>query len=249
MRCTVEYQVVSLFSFRAITNSAFAARTLLCPTPAGVKLGLLAGLLRRDGPEDGRAQALLDWLAPLGVAWRPPATIAVTAATMKIWKSGEKRGAPLVPSVGMREYAHMAEPFGLALLGVPPARRADADFALSALRALGAADSLVQPLAPPLWEEDDALPPGYTLLTPGKPAAASAPGGGALPPDAATVLLDDLGPTPRFERLSAYRDPDPATIPELGRDRVRHLVTLPLRVRRWTVLGPVWERLDGEVTA
>lgn len=249
MRCTVNYQVVSLFSFRAITNSAFAARTLLCPTPAGLKMGMLACLLRRDGAADGPAQAILDWLAPLGVAWRPPATIAVTAATLKIWKSGDRRGEGLVPSVGMREYAHMAEPFGLALLGVPPERRADADFALSALRALGTADSLVQPLAPPAWEEDDGLPSGYTLLTPGKPTTLAGRVPGDLPADALTALLDDLGPAPRFERLSVYRDPDPTAIPELGRDRVRHLVTLPLRVRRWTVLGPLWERLNTEVSA
>lgn len=225
MHALLDVHVVSLFSFRTLTSNAFAARTLVCPTPAGVKMAMLSALLVRDGAKEG--QRHLDWLAPLGVAWRPPPLVATSQVTVRVYKS-DAVGKPLTMQVGMREYAHMTQPFGLAVLDVPDERRADAEHALCRLRALGTADSLVQPLAPPTWS--GALPPEYALLT----AERSDPGG--LP-----CVLDDLGPSPRFERLSAYRAVGRDSTAMLGEDRRRLLLTLPMRVRRRRPNGMVLE--------
>ena len=231
MHAITEFHVVSLFSFRTLHTNAFSARTLPCPTPAAVKMALLAKLLERDGSE--RAQETLDWLAPLQVLWRPPATIAVSTATVRIYKS-DSTAKPLVPSVGMREYAHMAEPFGLALGPAPSERRDDLAFALGQLRALGNAESLVQPLGPPAWH--DAPPAGFVDLT--TEGDATREGGYA-------VVLDDLGEAPAWSRLNAYRAADRSLVPQIGPDRVRRIVTLPYEVARWSETGYVLARIEG----
>lgn len=228
MHALVDFHVVSLFSWRALPVNAFSARTLVCPTPAGVKLALLSQLLWRDGPASGEGH--LAWLAPLGVAWRPPSRIVVSTATVHIYKS-DKPSGNLEPSVGMREFAHMSEPFGLALLDVPDDRRDDLADALAGIRAFGLAESFVQALGPPIWE--DALPPGYTLLTEERAG-----------PGEVSCVLDDLGSAPSFERLSAYRPADPKLLPRLGEDRRRLLRVLPLR-ERWQGRGArVLERVE-----
>src|SRR5689334_20731425 len=114
--------VPTLFSMRQLSANQMAARTLPCPTPAALKLAMLSGLIWRDGEE--RAQEHLEWLAPLGVAWRPPARAGLTALTVRAWKvtsdDERKKGSPpLTMSVGMREYLSFSDSFGLALLDVP----------------------------------------------------------------------------------------------------------------------------------
>lgn len=230
------YHVPSLFSARALTANAFSARTLLCPTPAMLKLGVLSVLLRRDGGSTG--QQHLDWLAPLPVAWAPPALIAVSAATVRVWKEKTNPNAktqipgPLDMMAGMREYAHLAEPLVLGVSQVPEAHRDDLTYGLTHLRALGNAESLVQSLGPPEWVDD--LPEGFVPLT--TPAD--------LTGDVA-ALLDDLGSAPRFERLSAYRAPGASTVLRLGDDRRRVLVRLPFRIVRQTADGYLAERIDA----
>src|SRR5690348_15077391 len=226
------FHLVSLFSLRAVTTNAFTARTLLCPTPAALKLGLLSRLLERDavGQEYQQAQEHLEWLAPLRVAWAPPPLLAVSAATMTVLKDNNGN-TPLLRSVGLRAYAHYDHPFGLALGPVPPARRADLAWALEALRSLGVAESLVQPLAPPLWR--DAPPAGFVWLT----QAAGEGSGTTIQGEA--CMLDDLGSAPAFARLSVYRPNDKDSVPRLGEDRRRVIVVLPLRQRRYSLNGRV----------
>lgn len=227
MHALVDFHVVSLFSWRALSVNAFSARTLVCPTPAGVKLALLAQLLWRDGEASGPSH--LHWLAPLGIAWHPPARIVVSTATVRVYKSDRPTGA-LAPSVGMREFAYMAEPFGLAFLDVPDERCDDLGEALMGIRAFGLAESFVQPLGPPSWQSSP--PEGYTILTD------DSPGLGEV-----SCVLDDLGSAPSFDRLSAYREATPSAVPRLGEDRRRVLRVLPLR-ERWQGRGArILERL------
>jgi hypothetical protein len=226
MHATVTYRLPALFSLRMLQANALTARTLVCPTPAALKMALLAILLRRDGP--AAAQEHLDWLAPLGVAWSPPARMAVTAATVRAWK-GDKETESLVESVGMREYAHTAQAIGLAILDVPDGRRDDVAYGLSRLRALGNAESLVQPLGPPEWTEE--LDPSFVPLT-------TEEGQGDY-----ICLLDDLGSAPSFDRVSVYRATGRANVPRLGEDRRRLLARLPLRVTRRTADSYHIERL------
>lgn len=237
MFAVIWLHLVSLFSLRAVTTNAFTARTLLCPTPAALKLGLLSHLLERDavGQEYQQAQEHLEWLAPLKVAWAPPPLLAVSAATMRVWK-GDKADESLKSTVGLREYAHYDQPFGLALGPVPPERQADLAWALESLRALGVAESLVQPLAPPLWR--DAPPAGFVWLTKG-----AEEGSGAMTQGEA-CMLDDLGSAPAFARLSVYRSNDKELVPRLGEDRRRVIVVLPLRQRRYSLNGRVLERMS-----
>jgi len=201
MNAVMRYSVPSLFSWRTLTANSFAARTLPCPTPAGVKLAMLGILLRRDGHESG--QDHLRWLAPLAVAWHPAHRMAVKAATVRIWKQGEKPDDALTSSVGMREYVHSADPFSVALMDVPSDRMGDAAYALEHVRSLGNAESLVQPGEPVNWVET--LPPGFVLLQDG------------LKRGDVAALLDDLGPDASFERLSVYRAPGKDTVPPTER--------------------------------
>lgn len=216
MHAVVSVHVPTLFSMRQIMANAMAARTLLCPTPAALKMVLLSTLIWRDG--EGAASAHLEWLAALGVAWRAPARAALSALTVRTYK-GEGAGADLVSTVGLREYVSFSEPFGLALLDVPGPRQADANHALARLNSLGTRDSLVQVLGPPRWQAE--MPAGFTILT----TESDGPG-------AVSAILDDLGPTPAFDRLNAYRPPGRLSIQRLGEDRRRLLVTLPYRWRR-----------------
>jgi len=246
MYAVVRFHLVNLFSVRAVTTNAFTARTLVCPTPAGLKLGLLSKLIERDGV--GRAQEHLEWLAPLRVGWEPPPLLAVSAATMTVLKDDSGR-TPLIRSVGMREYAHYDEPFGLTLGPIVSAeRRADAAFALANLRALGIAESFVQPLAPPTWRDE--APGGVVWLTSELRGEARDGAGGqaggdargearadATNRDGEAALLDDLGSAPSFERLSIYRPNERAYVPRLGEDRRRTIVVLPLRQRRQSLHG------------
>lgn len=227
MNAIMRYGVPALFSWRTLTANAFAARTLPCPTPAGVKLAILGVLLRRDGPEKGQEHT--SWLAPLPVAWHPPDRMAVRAATIRVWK-GETPGEPLTGSVGMREYLHTSGVSGLALLNVSDNRVQDAMYALERLRSLGNAESLVQPTEPVQAQDD--LPPGYVVLEAGS-------GQGEV-----SVLLDDLGVDPSFERLSVYRSPGSASVPRINVDRMRFLAQLPLRTTRRTADGYVLERVE-----
>lgn len=220
MYAVCEFHLVALFSFRSLHANAFAAQTLPCPTPAGVKLALLSKLLERDGGE--RGQEHLDWLAPLTVGWRPPKALAITTATVRVFRPDE----PDKPMVGMREYAHADTAFSLAIGPVPDDRRADLGFALGQLRALGNAESLVQPVGPPDWE--DTYPEGLVDLT--SEASADDERGHA-------VVLDDLGDAPSWERLNVYRSHDRKLIPQIGPDRIRRIVALPLSVVRWAETG------------
>lgn len=225
MHGIVDLHVVSLFSWRALTVNAFSARTLLCPSPAGIKLALLSHLLWRDGPES--ADDHLSWLAPLGVAWRPPRLIAVTPETVRIYK-GAGATPTLDASVGMREYLHQTDSFGLALLDVPDGRCDDLSYAVGQLRALGVAESLVQPLGPVTWVST--LEAGYCVLT-----REDRRGEGVA------VVLDDLGREPSFTRLSVYRPAESRFVPRLGEDRRRLLVTLPLKRRGSLIRGAAYE--------
>lgn len=213
------FQAVSLLSFRMLHVNAFSARTLPCPTPATVKLALLAKLLERDGADP--APEHLRWLAPLEVWWHPPPAIAISAANVRIYKA-DAADKPLTPSKGLREYAHFSGPFSLALGPVPDEWAADLAFALGQLRALGTAESLVQPLAPPAWANEP--PAGAISLT--------TDGGDA--DRGFAVVLDDLGSAPAWERLDVYRAPGRRAIPQIGPDRVRRIVTLPLEVVQWS---------------
>lgn len=228
MHAIAQYHVASLFSMRALSQNALAARTLVCPTPAALKMGLLSTLLRRDGPD--RAQEHLEWLAPLDVAWRPPERLALTTATTRVYKS-DAPDKPLTMTAGVREYAHADTPFGIILLDVPDERRDLVEYGLSALRALGTSDSLVQPLGPPEWAAN--LPEGFVLLTRESDGTSG---------DVACVV-DDLGSAPRFERLSAYREVGTQFIPRLGEDRRRILLTLPLRTVRRSPSGAELEAI------
>lgn len=228
MYAVTEFHLVGLFSLRTLHTNAFSARTLPCPTPASVKLTLLAKLLERDG--DGQAQQALDWLAPLSLWWRAPAVIATSTATVRVYKA-DARDRRMEFSRGMREYAHMAETFGLALGPVPDERRDDVTFGLGQVRALGIAESIVQPLAPPAWQLEP--PAGFVDLT----AEANDDGGGGV-----AVVLDDLGSAPDWRRLNVYRVPDRKQIPRIGADRVRRIVTLPYQVSRWSETGYVLTR-------
>lgn len=223
----VRFAIVALFSMRAPTTNAFTARTLLCPTPAATKLALLAALLRRDGPDSG--QEHLDWLAPLPVAWRPPDRMAVTAATVSIWK-GDTAGEPLRSSVGMREYMHADAPFALAFGDIPPERHDDFAQAAMCVRHLGVTESFVQPLGL-AWE--GAMPPGFVFLT--------AAGGGV--PGGVTCVVDDLGNAPSFARLSPFRANTKEFVPRIPADRQRFIIGLPLRVTRTGADGYTVERV------
>ncbi len=234
MHAVIRYHVPSLFSARALASNAFSARTLLCPTPAMVKMGLLATLLRRDGA--AQAQHHLDWLAPVKVAWAPAPVMAVSAATIRVWKEETKNDkdrislSPLKLSVGLREYVHMEESFGIALLDLPEEHRDDLAYGLTHLRALGNAESMVQPLGPVEWLDE--LPAGFVGLSAPEEMAGEI-----------AAVLDDLGSAPRFERLSVYRPNGGAAVPRLGDDRVRVLLRLPLRVRRRLADSYIVERL------
>lgn len=234
MHAVIRYHVPSLFSARALATNAFSARTLLCPTPAMVKLALLSTLIRRDGASQG--QHHLDWLAPLKVAWAPPPVLAVSAATVRGRKENDKAKErakePLTMFAGLREYVHMDDSFGVALSDVPEERREDLAYGLTHLRALGNAESMVQPLGPVEWIED--LPASFIRL--------STPEDGDSGEIAA--VLDDLGSAPSFERLSAYRPHGGTSIPRLGEDRVRLLLQLPFRVRRRMADRYTVERID-----
>ncbi len=218
------FQAVSLLSFRMLHVNAFSARSLPCPTPATVKLALLAKLLERDGADP--APAHLRWLAPLEVWWQPPSAIAISAANVRIYKA-DAADKPLTPSKGLREYVHFSGPFSLTLGPVPADRTADLAFALGQLRAIGTAESLVQPVAPPVWPT--APPPGAISLTTE----------GSDEERGFAVVLDDLGSDPSWERLNVYRAPGRRAIPQIGPDRVRRIVTLPLEVVQWRQSGYV----------
>lgn len=228
MYAVTAFQAVSLLSFRMLHVNAFSARTLPCPTPATVKLGLLAKLLERDGPAP--APAHLAWLAPLEVWWQPPPAIAVSAANVRIYKA-DAADKPLTPSKGLREYVHFGGPFHLALGPAPEERVEDLGFALGQLRALGTAESLVQPLAPPTWQ---VLPP---------PEAISLTTEQSGRETGFAVVLDDLGSDPDWDRLNVYRTPGRQSIPRIGPDRVRRIVTLPLEVAQWNQSGYVLTRI------
>ena len=126
----------------------------------------------------------------------------------------------------MREYAHTDTPFAVVRGPVSDACRSDLAFALCQLRALGNAESLVQPVRPPDWV--DAFPDGFVDLT--REVSASDEHGH-------TVVLDDLGESPSWERLNVYRPHDRKLIPQIGPDRVRRIVALPLEVVHWTETG------------
>src|SRR5262249_41427997 len=127
-------------------------------------------------------------------------------------------------------------PFGIALGPlIADDRRSDMDFALARLRALGVAESLVQPLEPPAWR--DAVPDGFTWLTDDA--------GAGLAGATEVNVLDDLGSAPSFARLSVYRLHERDVIPRLGEDRRRRVVMLPLRQRRAALSGRTLERVAG----
>src|SRR4051812_3768866 len=129
MHAVLDVHCPTLFSMRQLGANSMAARTLPCPTPAALKMAVLSALLWRDG--EGVADEHLGWLARLGVAWRSPARLGISACTvhvLKDWTPSKKKGHPPAPgvlehSVGMREYVSFSEPFGLALLDVPDERR------------------------------------------------------------------------------------------------------------------------------
>ena len=77
---------------------------------------------------------------------------------------------------------------------MPAERRDDLAYALGQVRALGTAESMVQPLAPVVWAE--APPAGFVDLT----------DAGAAGADGVAVVLDDLGEAPAWERLNVRRE-------------------------------------------
>lgn len=240
MYATVDVYLVNLFSLRVATANAFTARTLPCPSPATLKLALLAKLIERDAPGQvpeevaARAQHHLNWLAPLRIGWSAPPRLTISAVTMTILKENNGK-TPLIRSVGMREYAHFDKPFGLAFGPIAAEQQADLERALVRLRALGVAESLIQPAGPTLWHEQQ--PEGFTWLTENAGESADSQVVGEA------VVLDDLGRAPRFERLSLYRPIEATYTPRLGEDRRRIIVTLPLRQRRQDLSGRTLERV------
>lgn len=244
----IRFHLVNLFSLRAAPTNAFAARTLPCPTPATLKLALLAKLIERDAPGQtveeiaSLAQQRLDWLAPLRVGWAAPPLISISAVTLTILKEDNGK-TPMIRSVGMREYAHFEQPFGLALGPVTDdAFQADLAEALMRLRALGVAESLVQLLGPSEWHDEP--PEGFTWLTENTTQDVASAAGVASEAGEAFVL-DDLGRAPSFERLSLYRPVEAIYTPRLGEDRRSHIVSLPLRQRQQNLSGRVLERIPN----
>src|SRR5262249_36570109 len=110
------------------------------------------------------------------------------------------------------------------------------------LRALGVAESLVQPLAPPEWLRD--APSGFTWLT-NEAGAPTTSGHASVEGATEATVLDDLGTAPSFARLSVYRPHERDTVPRIGEDRRRRVIMLPLRQRRATLSGRTLERIAG----
>ena len=88
MYATVELQLVNLFSLRAAPTNAFTARTLPCPTPAALKLALLAKLIERDAPGRTRRRRSPRLANSIWTGWRPCAS---DGTRRRGWPSARRR--------------------------------------------------------------------------------------------------------------------------------------------------------------
>ncbi|MDZ7296176.1 MAG: hypothetical protein ONB14_12250 [candidate division KSB1 bacterium] len=235
----VEYEPVTLFSFRSGMATSSGAKTLFLPTPFAIRTALLDAAIRTKGLSVG--QAALEWIKRLDIAVRPPERVVVTNLFTKVLKPSrkEKEEAESVMgrTIAFREYAHLS---GRVALAFRVAEQYAQDLAglLPQVNYFGRRGSFFQLVETPHEVAD--LPDGFWpldgMLLPGQDDTRGLPTAFAL---GVVQAMDDWGEALGFDKLNIYSEQRII----LGKDRVRKTVILPYRLVRSSKGFSLYERI------
>lgn len=234
-----DYHPVSLFSFRSGLATSSGAKTLLLPTPFGIRTALLDAAIRTGGVEVGRSA--FNWIRQLSLAVRPPERIVVTNLFGKTLKPTRKEQAEqaMDRTIAFREYAYLAGGMALAF-GPAEGQVAYLGELLPQINYFGKRGGFFQLIGPPHQVEE--LPSDFVSLD-GVYLQGNAPRGSLSAAFVAGVVqvMDDWGDSLTLDKVNIYTDEDIV----LGRDRVRKGVVLPYRVARSSRGFTLYERIGA----
>lgn len=123
----VDYLPITAFSLRPSNTTANGGKSLICPTPYAIKMGLLDRLLRFDGEDVGRA--LFPFIRDLAIFVRVPEAVAVNRTFQKVLRRGNKDEI-WISTIAQREFCFHT---GIMTLATPTVDMVDIDLRLSQL--------------------------------------------------------------------------------------------------------------------
>jgi hypothetical protein len=217
------YRATTLFSLKPATATASGGRTLLVPTPFAIKMALVDVACRQNGID--AARRAWDWLRTLTVAVSPAQRVVVNNTFMKILRPRRNPAAPgsqdegfFGRTIAYREFAYMADPFGIAFELPGDAQPEAEQLALwmLGLQYLGKRGGFVQ-ITEQMITLEDALPADFIPID-GQITT--------FPLDSMMTQLDDSGSAAPFERVDIYSGKSI----RMGQDRVLRHVILPYRL-------------------
>lgn len=218
MWVVTEYEATTLFTLKPASATASGGKTLLVPTPFAIKMALLDAACRLEGRQAG--EVAWEWIRSLVVALRPSEEVVVNNTFIKILKPRRNPAEPGSIDAGYfnrtityREYAHLVEPFGIALEISDYSDVEALERWLVNINYLGKRGSFLQMVTPP--QRTAELDLDYIIINGDLEDS--------IDLNALMTQLDDSSGNVTFEQVNIYSQ-KPL---RLGKDRLLYNVTLP----------------------
>lgn len=184
-----DYEPVAAFGLRPSNTTSSGGKTLVCPTPYGIKMALLDRILRLQGEVTGlqRFEAVRD----LEVWARVPYAAAINRTFQKVLRPD---GKLWTSTIAQREYCFFTGWFTLAFSTQEETLLADLPGLLASINYFGRRGSFMQLVG---WARtSDAPAPENDFVNLCQPPQSDVPGFGFL------QRMDDMHPDARFEEVS-----------------------------------------------
>lgn len=233
----VEYQPVTLFSFRSGVATSSGAKTLFLPTPFAIRMALLDATIRTEGSVAG--PVAFEWIKELSIAVRPPRRVVVTNLFAKILKPTRKKESEkaMDQTLAFREYVHLEGTVSLAF-NVSEDYADELGSLLTQINYFGKRGSFFQLI--PQMKKVMELPADFVSLNgayiEGMKVNGEWPRAFKL---GLIQMMDDWGESLTFDKANIYTDKKIV----VGKDRVRKGIVLPYQLVRSSKSFSYYERI------
>lgn len=220
----VGYEMVAAFGLRPSNTTSTGGKSLLCPTPYAIKMGLLDRIIRHEGV--ARGQEVFKRIRQAQVWAQVPPVVAVNRTFQKVQRSWDGKSREWTSTIAQREYCFHAGQMWLGIGALDSVETAEALAAwFSTINYFGWRGSFMQWVASELRQEAPSTAAFVNLSEP----SSTLQFGGFL------QRMDDMLPNASFEDVSVFN-------PKANGGRKSYTVILPYQLAYHGVNHTVYAR-------